>query len=1118
MKHKTTLMVAASTSLAAVSLMLVLLLGTRYGLAQPPQPAEIVAALADTAPVDAALTGGATGSGNGGDFLVSAAVDDQYWSQVAYNATSDEYLVVWTSGHNPTSLFGQIYSAPGLPHGENFVIAEDVGAADVTWNSDDNQYLVVFDCVVDDDEFDIHGQRVNTDGTLDGTAFVVSDADRFEIEPVVVYNHTAGEYLAVWWVMDGGNYGIYAQRVYTDATLAAQGSFTITAASGELGLPSVAYSDGTDKYLVVWHDSQPPGGIYGQLVNANGFLDGGEISIGDSGFWQYFPDVAYSADAGQYLVVWSDIRGALDTGYDIYGQRVNENGTLDAQGNFAISEAGGDQEKPSVAYNADDDQYLVVWEDQRHENHTGTDIYGQRVGIGGGLAAQGDFAIGVAPGPQSRPAVAYSSGSHQYLVVWEDERNGVSRDIYGQRVWWPGLPLGHDFNISAARVSQDEPAVAYNSRLRQYLVVWADERDGDADIYGQRYDRNGVPLGENLLIYGGDAWDQIHPDVAYNADANNYLVVWEDDNSQAIRGQLVSAQGSTIGSRIDVSDGEEVRYDPAVAYNSNPAYGDYLVVFARSKEAEPTDEDLYGRKVYGDGSVSISDFAIATADGDQGVPDVAFNATDGEFLVTWEDKRTGGKNIYAALVGPDENVLESDIALATRDGNEQAPAVVHNTNADEYLVVWHDPRDSATMGFNIYAQRVYSDGTPAPQGNFAVSGGAGDEKYPDLVYVSAVNRYRVVWQDDREDATLGWGWDIRGHWVAADGSLVGVFDDLIFRYPGYQEYPAIAYSPHHDRALTVWQDGRSGETDVYGRLGALDVTPPVAYFNREPTRGAVSDTFEFNARLSSDNMTPRGALRVRWDWENDGVWDTDLSLDKYVTHTYDTPGLRWVKLGVWDTALLSDTVVRMVIVTDTAAAPPLAHLIVSPTQAAVGKDFSFDARGSSGDPPAGDFAQANGLVMRWDWDNDGEFDTGYGVAQTAVHSYTAAGDYTARVEVLSASGLSRSALRNITVLPGEPISLEVSPAEVTMVPGEAVQFGVVGWDAYGNEMLNPSVVWTVTNSAAGVIDSSGVFTASATAGTYADVIQVESDGVVDTASVTVFWPYKIYLPLVLRDD
>jgi PKD repeat protein len=433
--------------------------------------------------------------------------------------------------------------------------------------------------------------------------------------------------------------------------------------------------------------------------------------------------------------------------------------------------------------------------------------------------------------------------------------------------------------------------------------------------------------------------------------------------------------------------------------------------------------------------------------------------------------------------------------------------------------VWDDFRSGSN--FDVYAQKINAALGSLDGSNFVVATStiSASQVYPAVIYADTVDRYRIVFQDNREAGTLGW--DLRGQWLGSDGANLGTLDAPLIRYPGNQLEPDIAYSEDssYNKAFTVWEDVRSGGSDIYGSFDALDDNPPVARFTRDPgVFRPAGATFAFNAWPSRDDVTPQSLLEVRWDVDGDGAWDdADFDYTKYVTHTFASTGWHTVTLEVRDEALLTDTLSLRVFtyaaVPDqyldgaAAASGPTATLTISPSFKTSGEMFTFDGSGSIG-----------GVEARWDWENDGIFDTSFDSVFTATHVYTVAGDYTVRLEVRDSGGLSDVALHNITVAPDDSVQLEVSPQVVTVVPGEVLRFRVTGWDQYGNVMYNPDVTWSLTDAQAGTIDASGVFTASVQAGTYTDVALVQSGVVSDTASVTVFWPQQVYLPLVLKDD
>jgi hypothetical protein len=300
--------------------------------------------------------------------------------------------------------------------------------------------------------------------------------------------------------------------------------------------------------------------------------------------------------------------------------------------------------------------------------------------------------------------------------------------------------------------------------------------------------------------------------------------------------------------------------------------------------------------------------------------------------------------------------------------------------------------------------------------------------------------------------------------------------------------------------------------DVYARLGALDTTPPVALFTRDPTVGRAGDTFTLDAAPSRDDLTPSGALAARWDFTSDGTWDTGWDLDKSVSITPAAQGVYTVTLMVHDLMWLTDTVsLPIYVLPETGNTPPQAYLTVLPLFAQAGADFELNATGCSD----AETPYAN-LMVRWDLENDGVWDTGWSTEKVNFHVYTDAGPHVVRVEVRDEGGLTDAAVDSFLLLPGTPTSLEVDPPVIKTWPGLTTQFTAAAWDDYGNEMHNPPVTWSLADPQAGAINADGLFTAGTAAGLYNELVVATWGQLSDSAQVLIYYPYSCYLPVVMK--
>jgi hypothetical protein len=87
---------------------------------------------------------------------------------------------------------------------------------------------------------------------------------------------------------------------------------------------------------------------------------------------------------------------------------------------------------------------------------------------------------------------------------------------------------------------------------------------------------------------------------------------------------------------------------------------------------------------------------------------------------------------------------------------------------------------------------------------------------------------------------------------------------------------------------------------------------PTASFQVTPLNGSNDTDFVVDASGSRGAEDPPSKLQVRWDWEDDEVWDTEWTFDKIATHRYPTEGSRTIRLEVRDTSGQTDQATRNV--------------------------------------------------------------------------------------------------------------------------------------------------------------------------------------------------------------
>jgi uncharacterized protein YaiE (UPF0345 family)/uncharacterized protein YpmB len=206
------------------------------------------------------------------------------------------------------------------------------------------------------------------------------------------------------------------------------------------------------------------------------------------------------------------------------------------------------------------------------------------------------------------------------------------------------------------------------------------------------------------------------------------------------------------------------------------------------------------------------------------------------------------------------------------------------------------------------------------------------------------------------------------------------------------------YTTSHSRDLT----GLSQNTQYHYRVKSVDVannsntstdktftteiqyTPPSGPSNYAPTAEAGGPYSGYtNAAITfigSGTDSDGTVVGYRWDWTNDGTYDTDWLTTNTTTHSYSSTGTYTVRLQVKDDddATSSDTAVVIINESTVQLYAPLAKTN-GPYSALTFENIVFDGTQSS---------DTDGTITNYTW-NLGDGTTAYGV--TVTHSYNASG-------------------------------------------------------------------------------------------------------------------------------
>ncbi len=392
------------------------------------------------------------------------------------------------------------------------------------------------------------------------------------------------------------------------------------------------------------------------------------------------PAVAYNAQTDQYLVVWHQGTGVGLTA--VMARRVNATGAAVA-GAIEIVKYAFTDSRVSVAYNAAQNEFLVVYA-------TGilpdSSIYGRRVSAAGATIGDPILLMTMA----AQPKILYNSLAGNYLLL------GAGNDLYSRKIGTDGQPLAPKENLTKASlhayggfVAAYAPIATAETPLGRYLVVkWLTW--GIAPIM---LDSDGKAIN---TMYGGPTelpWPEIHfymngsgtrynMDVAYGEVSpppvaqRRFLIVWSDDIKTAEKN---SWKGAVWGGYVDADN----------------------LHYSKSEQVQDKTFPVLSR---------YFDHWVVASTVPTWKPAATFNAVAKKFQVVWRETpgtapgNDATVNHIRGYTGVSYSTNPTNIVLSSTTGKENPhePAIAASTKDPTSLVVWSDSRDSASTDRDIY--------------------------------------------------------------------------------------------------------------------------------------------------------------------------------------------------------------------------------------------------------------------------------------------------------------------------------------------------------------------------------------------------------------------------------
>jgi hypothetical protein len=412
---------------------------------------------------------------------------------------------------------------------------------------------------------------------------------------------------------------------------------------------------------------------------------------------------------------------------------------------------------------------IMVWQDRR--DGINDKLYVQRMSSSGNaLWTPGGIQLATSAGLQYYPEII-SDDAGGAFIVWQDNRSGLDYDIYVQRISPDGIPL---WLLNGAVVC-NAPGHQYNPQIISdgqggVLITWQDKRSGDFDVYAQRLGAAGLPLwsanGEYVCSQPGD---QVEPKLVSDK-LHGAIVAWTDYRSGTGYSDVYAQHMTAAGGRAWAVDGVPLCIATNTQWNvqlSSDGSGGGIASWQDRRSG--LYDNIYAQRIDVSGHTKWTEDGVQLApiSGLQYYPHMAADGSGGA-VVTWQDNRRGSDyDIYAQRVGALGQIMWAAAGqpVCAAKGHQYNPQIAcQNSTA---IITWQDKRSGE---FDIYAQRLNSDGSPAWKADGAIIAmPPHDQMMPELCSDS-VDGAIIAWPDyQRGDGTT----DLFCHRIGANGRLAG---------------------------------------------------------------------------------------------------------------------------------------------------------------------------------------------------------------------------------------------------------------------------------------------------------------------------------------------------------
>jgi len=342
-------------------------------------------------------------------------------------------------------------------------------------------------------------------------------------------------------------------------------------------------------------------------------------------------------------------------------------------------------------------------------------------------------------GKNGHPIIGFDSSANQYLVVW---LNRTEKALYARVVKPSGQFLGNPVVISAGRKAGENFAVAFNSKAKEFLVLYETSTTGTAScsMYVQKVTSQGAPKGASSKIAGEPKKLNWRGSLAYDRAETRYLVVWSHEDlmtptggglppsPDGIYGRFITADGKPDGERVLI---QQMKYEEkdgilwhlgyqGLDLKNQTGENQFLLLANHIVSAGEDSTDAIESFLIDAGGMLVGKamkVSKAAVGNRSFATSLAENALNGQWMAAWESSEREDDDdikgrIYNRLLGSTGSPVSNEQRAYYDEQQAGSPSLAYNAKNNNFLLVLDaDGNPERPVNWDVYGRFLNPDGT-----------------------------------------------------------------------------------------------------------------------------------------------------------------------------------------------------------------------------------------------------------------------------------------------------------------------------------------------------------------------------------------------------------------------